>query len=134
MGAAENKSLMVNVFAEMAKGNRVPFRDCLAEDVTWIFKGSTKWTGTYRGKVEVLTRLLGPIFAQFADEYTSHAQRFIADEDYVVVESQGRVTTRAGKPYHNQYCYVCRFRDGKVTEITEYMDTALADAVLADPD
>ena len=51
----------------------------------------------------------------------------------MVVETQGRVTTKSGKAYHNQYCYICRMSDGKVTEITEYMDTALADAVLADP-
>jgi len=128
-----NKQLMTDVFAEMAKGNRAPFRDCLADDVVWIFKGSTKWTGTFRGKASVLRDLLGPIFSQFDGIYTSTAERLIAAEDYVVVEAQGCVTTRSGMPYHNKYCYIFRLRNSRIVEITEYMDTALADAVLADP-
>lgn len=133
MSAAANKQLLKDVFAEMARGNTTPFRDCLADDISWSFKGSTKRTMTYRGKQAVLRDLLGPIFAQFANQYTSAAERFIADEDFVVVETQGNVMANSGKTYCNKYCHVCRMRDGKIIELTEYMDTALADAALADP-
>ncbi|MEO8386578.1 MAG: nuclear transport factor 2 family protein [Betaproteobacteria bacterium] len=133
MSAAANKQILQNVFAEMAEGNTARFRDCLSDDISWSFKGSTKWTMTYRGKQAVLRELLGPIFAQFANQYTSTAERFVADEDLVVVETRGNVMTKSGRAYCNKYCYVCRMRDGKIIELTEYMDTALADAVLADP-
>ncbi len=133
MNAAANKQLLKDVFAEMAKGNTVPFRDCLADDICWTFMGSTKWTMTYRGKEAVLRDMIAPIFAQFVDRYTSTARRFIADEDMVVVETRGDVTTKSGKRYENNYCYVCRMRDGKIVELTEYMDTALADVALDDP-
>jgi ketosteroid isomerase-like protein len=133
MNAASNKKLLQDVFAEMAKGNTTSFRDCLADDISWSFQGSTKWTMTLRGKQAVLRDLLGPISSQVANQYTSTAKRFIADEDLVVVETQGNVMTKSGKPYCNKYCYICRMRDGKIVELTEYMDTALADIVLADP-
>lgn len=133
MDTTANKQLMINVFDAMAHGDRKPFRDCMADDVNWIFKGSTKWKGVYRGKESVLRDLMVPLFAQFADEYTSNAVRVMADGEFVVVEAEGRVNTKTGMPYHNRYCYVFRIREGKVVEITEYMDTALADAVLADP-
>ena len=133
MDTAANKQLMINVFEAMAQGDRKPFRECMAGDVSWIFKGSTKWKGTYRGKEAVLRDLMGPLFAQFADEYTSTIVRVMAEGEFAVVEAEGRVNTKAGLPYNNRYCYVFRFREGKVVEITEYMDTALADAVLADP-
>ena len=133
MTAAENKQQLKDVFTEMAKGNTAPFAACLSDEICWRFMGSTKWTGTYRGKVEVFQKLLVPLMAQFATPYTGEAQRFIAEGDFVVVEFNGGVTTKSGNAYHNKYCYICRMADQKIVEITEYMDTALADAVLAEP-
>ncbi|MEQ1517577.1 MAG: nuclear transport factor 2 family protein [Usitatibacteraceae bacterium] len=133
MSATENKRHLQNVFNEMAKGNTAPFLNCLAEDICWRFMGSTKWTKTYRGKKSVLQDLLAPLAAQFASQYTSTPLRLIAEDDYVVAELQGNVMCKSNKPYNNRYCYVCRLADGQIAEITEYMDTALADAVLADP-
>ena len=128
-----NKALMQAIFSELATGNGRPLVDAMADDFCWRFKSSGPWRGSYRGKQAVLDDLLGPLMAQFADRYTNTAQRFIAEGDHVVVECQGRVTTKAGRPYHNQYCYVCRLEDGKLKELTEYMDTALAEAVLTPP-
>jgi uncharacterized protein len=133
VSASENKRLLQNVFDEMAKGNTAPFLHCLADDICWRFMGSTKWTKTYRGKKLVLQDLLAPLATQFADQYTSTPLRLIAEDDYVVAELQGKVMCKSGKPYNNRYCYVCRVMNGEIVEITEYMDTALADAVLADP-
>jgi uncharacterized protein len=130
MGAAENKQLMQNIFSELSKGNGKPFLDSLADDISWTVTGSTKWSRTYRGKQAVIAELLGPLFAQFADQYTNTAHRFIAEDDYVVVECRGRVTTKSGTPYNNAYCWVCRVADGKLQELTEYLDTELVTAAL----
>jgi ketosteroid isomerase-like protein len=130
MSAAENKQLMQNIFSELAKGNGKPFVESMADDFCWTVTGSTKWSGTYRGKQAVLDDLMKPLFSQFADQYTNTAHRFIAEEDYVVVECRGRVTTRAGTPYNNTYCFVCRIYDGKLRELTEYLDTELVTAAL----
>jgi len=130
MGAAENKQLMQNIFSELSKGNGKPFVESLADDICWTIIGSTKWSRTYRGKEAVLTELLRPLFAQFADQYTNTAHRFIAEDDYVVVECRGRVTTKSGTPYINTYCWVCRVADGKLRELTEYLDTELVTAAL----
>ena len=131
MSAAANKQLLQAVFDELAKGNGRPFLDALADDVRWTLTGSTKWSRTYEGKQAVRSELLGPIFAQFADTYTNRAVRMIAEDDLVVVECRGNVTTKAGVPYNNSYCWVCRVQDGKVREITEYMDTQLAEKALS---
>jgi len=130
MSAAENKQLMQNIFSELSKGNGKPFVESLADDFCWTIIGSTKWSRTYRGKEAVLTELLRPLFAQFADQYTTTAHRFIAEDDYVVVECRGRFTTKSGKPYNNTYCWVCRVAEGKLQELTEYLDTELVTAAL----
>jgi uncharacterized protein len=130
MSTHANKELMQRLFAELARGNGQPFVDSLADDFCWHMIGTTSWSGTYRGKPAVMNQLLGPLFAQFADRYTSTAHRFIAEDDLVVVETRGRVTTRAGEPYDNTYCMVCRIADGKLVELTEYLDTELVAKVL----
>jgi hypothetical protein len=43
----------------------------------------------------------------------------------VVVEHSGRNTTPDGRRYDNNYCWVCRFVEGQLREIHEYMDTRL---------
>ena len=130
MSAVENKQLMQNIFIELSKGNGAPFVESLADDICWTIIGSTKFSGTYRGKQAVLNELLRPLFARFADQYTNTAHRFIAEDDYVVVECRGRVTTKSGAPYNNTYCWVCRVADGKLQELTEYLDTELVTAAL----
>jgi uncharacterized protein len=125
MSAAENKRIMQDLFAELAKGNGQPFMESLADDVSWKVTGTTRYSKTYRGKQSIVNDLVGPLFSMLADQYTNTAERFIAEDDYVVVESQGKVNTKAGVPYNNKYCWVCRFEDGKIKELTEYMDTHL---------
>jgi ketosteroid isomerase-like protein len=129
---ASNKMFMQHIFAELAKGNRRPFAEAMADDFCWIITGSSNWARTYRGKAAVRTELLDPLFAQFAGEYSNSAQRFIAEEDYVVVQCRGNVTTKKGEAY-NSYCYVIRLAGGKMRELTEYMDTALTERVLVAP-
>jgi uncharacterized protein len=133
MSTAENKELFQHIFAGLSAGNGKPFLDSLADDFCWTILGSTDWSKTYRGKETVQIELLRPLFAQFADRYTNEASRIIAEGDIVVVECRGKVTTKAGKRYNNTYCWVCRVADGKLKELTEYMDTALVAAALAPP-
>ena len=133
MRADENKAIVASIFAELAKGNGKPFVDAMAEDFTWNLTGTTKWSRTYRGKQAVRRDLLAPLFAQFSTPYTNTARRILADEDYVVVECQGKVTTKAGKAYNNSYCYIIRMQDGTMHELTEYLDTALVEAALTPP-
>ncbi len=133
MSAAENKKLLKAIFDELSKGNGRPFVESWADDFCWTIMGATPWSRTYRGKQTVLKELMEPLFAQFADRYTNIPQRFIAEDDYVVVECRGRATTKTGKPYHNAYCYVIRMEGGKLRELTEYLDTALVDAALEAP-
>ncbi len=41
MSAAENKQLMQQVFAELAKENGKPFVDLMADDFRWTITGTT---------------------------------------------------------------------------------------------
>ena len=132
MSDLTNKQIIQNIFAEMAKGNSKPFVESMADDFRWILPGTNQWSRTFDGKNAVLTELFGMLSSAIAGPIITTAERFIADGDYVVVEARGKSTTKAGNPYNNRYCFVFRLADGKLKEVTEYMDTALATATFGD--
>jgi len=129
MGAAENKEIVKQVFSELAKGNAQLFVERMAEDFRWTVTGTTKWSKTYQGKQAVIAELLGVLQTRLAPPIIIVGERFLADEDYVVVEARGKNTTRDGMPYNNAYCFVFRLAHGKLQHLTEYMDTQLVTAV-----
>jgi ketosteroid isomerase-like protein len=133
MTAARNKKALQTAFEELSKGNGKPFADLWADDFCWTIIGSTAWSKTYRGKDSVRKDLMSPLFAKFATQYTNEATRFIAEDDYVVVECRGHAKTKSGLPYNNTYCYVCRMTDGRLKELTEYLDTELVTKALGTP-
>ena len=52
-------------------------------------------------------------------------ENFIAEGDYVALQGRGEARTKSGVDYNNTYCWVYRFRDGKIISIVEYLDTEL---------
>lgn len=132
--ASQNKALVQSVFAETAKGNGRPFVDLLSDDVRWTIIGTTAWSRTYSGKRAVVKELLAPLNSQLGGSNVITAKRFIAEDDFVVVEGKGHNRTASGKPYANSYCWVFRFHEGRAIELTEYTDTALIESALEAPD
>jgi len=129
MSAAENKQLMQHIFSELSEGNPRPLVESLADDFRWTITGTTKWSQTFDGKEAVLNNLLTPLSTLIEGRISIAARRFIADDDYVVVEARGNNMTKAGVPYNNNYCFVFRLAGGKLQEVTEYLDTELVTAV-----
>jgi len=130
MSAAENKQLMQHIFDELAQGNSRPLVESMADDFCWTVTGSTRWSKTYEGKQAVIGELFGTLRSRMADRIRTRAERFIAEDDLVVIEARGNNTTRSGKPYNNTYCFVFRLANGKLQEVTEYMDTLLVATAL----
>jgi uncharacterized protein len=131
MGAAENKKLLQHIFEELAKGNSEPLVAGMADDFRWTIAGNSQWSRTHEGKQAVLTELFGPLRARISGNIKVMARRFVAEGDFVVVEARGNNTTRKGIPYNNSYCFVFRLENSRLKEVTEYMDTDLANTALA---
>ena len=125
MGAAENKQLIQTMFAELSKGNAEAFLGNMADDVRFTIIGTTKYSGTFNGKQELISKLLGPLTSQLEGGLTITPDNFIADGDYVAMQARGQSKTKTGKSYNNTYCQVFRIASGKVKEVVEYLDTEL---------
>ena len=130
---AENKALVAHIFEARLRGDPGPFIDAMADDFVWRIIGTTAWSGDYIGKANVRERLTKPLYAQLTAPTRLTPKRILADGDCVVVECEGDATTIRGDRYANTYCMVIRLADGKLRELTEYMDTALVDRVLHPP-
>jgi len=128
-----NRKLIEGIFAQLADNNSQPFVDALADDVRWTTPGQSVWSRSFTSKQAVLNELLIPFREQLVERVRLTVQRILADGDHVVVEAKGRATTKAGKPYNNEYCFLYRIAGGKIVEVTEYLDTELASAVLQRP-
>jgi ketosteroid isomerase-like protein len=129
VGVEENKQI-VRSFYEA--GNRGDFAACfelISNDIVWTNIGSTKLSGTYRGKTELMDRLIGPLFGQLKAGISSSIDRLLGEDDHVIALTSGTAETTDGRPYYNRYCQVIRLRDGQFVEVTEYFDSALTGSI-----
>jgi ketosteroid isomerase-like protein len=111
--ALTNKELVRRALA-----SGLDFMDLVAEDAEWVIPGF----GTYRGKREIIDKLITPVEGLMESMGSS----------YVVVEFYAKDRrTKAGKPYNNTYCLVYKIVDGLIRHMTEYADTALAERVFS---
>jgi hypothetical protein len=125
MGAAENKQLISNMFIELSKGNAEAFLDSISDHIRYTIIGTTKYSGTFNGKQELINKLLGPLTAQLEGGIAVTPDNLIADGDYVAMQAHGKARSKNGRSYDNTYCHVFRIANGKVQEVTEYLDTEL---------
>jgi uncharacterized protein len=134
MGTVENKDTIRRIYAALENGDRSVFGASVQPDYVWRLAGQSSWSKRFAGQEDVRTNLLKPLFALFATEYRARAINLVAEGDQVVVEIRGDVQTHSGKRYNNEYCFVFRFRDGKIAEIVEYGDTDLLERALGSYD
>jgi uncharacterized protein len=127
---ATNREIVTAIFAQTAKGNGKPYLEALAENVTFRTIGSGAWSGTFKGKEAVLREIFGPLRERLEGRNTCVPRRIHADGDYVIVQANGRNRTRDGREYNNDYCFVIRMENSKMTAIEEYCDTEMVTSVL----
>lgn len=133
MSSIDNKQLLETIFEGLAHRDGALFIDSMTAECRWTTIGTGKWSGSFDGKEAILRDLLGPLRERLAERSKTVAQRFIVDGDFAAVEARGHNVTKAGTPYRNEYCFVFRFVEGKIAEVTEYSDTELIAKVLGDP-
>lgn len=125
-----NKQIIKEAFDGLARGDPTAFIDAMADNFTWIIEGQSKLSRRYEGKNAIQNELVPALFANFASEYRNYADEIIAEDDWVVVLARGEVKTVRGEDYNNSYCFIIQMLNGKMVELREYMDTALAEARL----
>lgn len=132
MNTTENKRIVQSFYDAANRGDTEGFMGKLDDDITWTNIGSTKFSGTFTGKSDLTGKLLGPVFGQLKAGIAATVHNVIAEGDFVAVQLSGRSETKDGRPYNNTYCQIFRLREGRIVQVTEYMDTELVTAVFGE--
>jgi uncharacterized protein len=130
MTAAANKQLMREIFSKLATGDGSLFVQHLADEVVMRVTGQYSWSQTFRGKQTLLRDLYGHLRTVTREPRKTVPLRFMADEDYVVVEARGEMVANDGTAYNNEYCLLFKLERGMIVEMREYQDSTLCERVL----
>ena len=128
MSTEKNVQTVKDFFAAIGGGDREALLALVAEDIEWIIPGKD-WplAGTHRGHAG-LTDFLET--ASRTIETSTEPREFIAQGDRVLVVgfATGRIKA-TNKTFEDNWIFAITVRDGKLTNIREYVDTqALARA------
>jgi len=129
MSIEENVQIVKDFFAAMGRGNKQGLLALAAEDIEWIIPGED-WplAGTHRGHAglaDVLQKASETVETSFPGppEYVAQGDRVL-----MIGSARGRIIA-TNKTWEDRWVFAITVRNGKVTNIREYIDTqALARA------
>jgi ketosteroid isomerase-like protein len=128
MNTQQNVQTVKDFFAAVGAGDREGLLALAAEDLEWVIPGDD-WplAGTHRGHAG-LAGLLQKVSETV--ETSTEPREFVAQGDRVLVVgfATGRIKA-TNRTFEDHWVFAITVRDGKVTNIREYIDTqALARA------
>jgi ketosteroid isomerase-like protein len=128
MSTETNIKTVKDFFAAIGRGDKEGLLALVAQDIEWIIPGED-WplAGTHRGHAG-LANLLET--ASKSMETSTEPREFVAQGDRVMVVGFARGKIKAtNKTFEDDWIFAITVRDGKLTNIREYVDTqALARA------
>jgi uncharacterized protein len=129
MNTQENVQIVKDFFAAIGRGDRQGLRALSADDIEWIIPGED-WplAGTHRGHTG-LADLLQKASEMVETSFPSPPE-YVAQGDRVLVVGFATGKIKAtNKMFEDNWVFAFTVRQGKVTNIREYIDTqALARA------
>ena len=128
MTIESNKALAREFIAALSRADSDWVLAHYADDMVMWTAGSLAISGPHH-KSEIRA-LMDGILSAFPSGLHFEIKTITAEEDRVSIEAESRGIHVSGKPYHNQYHFLMRIRDGLVVELKEYLDTLHANEVL----
>ena len=123
-----NKELVRAFFEALNKADSAALLDAYAEDGRCVTMGNTLISGSYNK--EQIAGYASGILQVFPKGVRFTIKGITAEGERVAVEADSEGLHVSGKLYTNQYHFLFRFRDGKVVEFKEYMDTERVTEIL----
>ncbi len=125
----KNKQIAIKFFEALSSGSEA-YLDFYNDD-SIIWTAGDNAIGGRRTKKEIIT-FAKDILEAFPNGIEFKITGITAENERVAVEVQGDAIHISGKPYNNFYHFLLKIKDGKITELKEYMDTQLAAKILLD--
>ena len=122
MSIQENVQVVKDTFAALGRGDMQGLLALFAEGIEWIIPGEWPLAGSHRGHAGVAD-LFQRAFEMVEISF-SGPREFVAQGDRVLVVgfSKGRVKA-TNRTFEDYWVFAFTVRNGKVTDIREYIDT-----------
>jgi len=124
----ENKAIVTAFMKTISKGDVEGIIAGYAEDGFCETMGHTLISGRFSR--EQVAMAAGRIFEAFPQGVEFTILNLTAEEDRVAMEATSQATHISGREYANHYHFLFRLRDGKITQMKEFMDTELVTDVI----
>jgi ketosteroid isomerase-like protein len=117
--------LYLEFFDALSSGDLERIRAAFHEDAVWqVQVKGILGEGAHRGKKAIVDDFLAPVRGMFKPGDPKVTVTSMASQGPLVLgECLSRGTFADGRPYENLYVFVLEFRDGKVHQLREYMDS-----------
>jgi uncharacterized protein len=122
-----SREIVQSWFDLVGKGEAQAAFELFTDDVVYNLKGTTPVSGIYRGLESIVDDFFTPWRKQIVGEIVLTVDELIGDGGTVVALARGTAKTIHDVPYDNDYAFVFRLRDGKISEVIEYLDTAMVE-------
>ena len=123
-----NKELTRALIAAIGRGDADYIADAYADDGQLFTMGKTLISGTY--DTAAIREFAGSVLEAFPDGISYTIHNMTAEDDRVAVETTGEGMHISGVPYKNHYHFLFVWRDGKLLQLKEYMDTEAVTEVI----
>ncbi len=124
---SETQKIVQQWFDHIAAGNAEAAFALFADDVVYDLKGTTPVSGVYRGLEQIVNEFFVPWRKQIDGDLVVHVDELIGEGERVVALGHGEAKTVFGLPYNNDYAFVFTVKNGKITAVAEFLDTALVE-------
>jgi ketosteroid isomerase-like protein len=101
----------------------------ISEGGTYTVIGTTKASGTYHGRSDVLNRLV-PVLSGFVAPPAVKFAHIVADQDRAVLIGAGKGVGPTGPYDQPYYAFSLRIANGQIDEIVEFLDTTMLDTAV----
>lgn len=125
MDTEDNRKLVEGAVARWIDGDSAAIFRLLDDNVQWTVTGTTPISRLYKSRRDFVDNALKPLAGLLEGMVKMTVLNVFADKDHVILQWDGSARMKTGGPYMNRYCWVMRFREGKVVEGLAYLDTGL---------
>ena len=122
-----SREIVQSWFDLIGKGRAQEAFALFTDDIVYDLKGTTPVSGVYKGLKSIVDDFFTPWRKQIVGELVITVDELIGDGPCVVALARGSAKTIHNVPYDNDYAFVFRLRDGKISHVLEYLDTALVE-------
>ncbi len=117
---------VVNPIVEgMHRSDFQPLLDAMHDDACYWVIGTTKFSGTFKGKQTFIEESVIPSTANMVLPFTGKISDVIVDGNKAAMLMTGHMMTKDGRPYDNTYCIIYTVENDRIVDVREYCDTDL---------